>query len=269
MIDFSLPKNLVSENWYIWHKKEAVWHGLCMRVSYIPSFFMELRKGILMILSSVTSRTALGLGALALLGGFAVRPAAAQTVPNGSFEAPVVSTYAYAPSGASFTFSPTVSNVAGAGIAASGSAFNNGTAPDGNQVAFLQDLGSFSQTITGFVVGQSYDVSFLTAARLQAQDGANDFTVSVTDGLLGNFNPTNDAVNGYQSMTTGAFNATSGTETLTFQGLDTLGGDRTSFVDNVQINPVPEASTTISFGLLLTLGLSGIVVAARKKSLKA
>ena len=222
-----------------------------------------------MILSHITSRAALGLGALALLGVAAVRPAAAQTVQNGSFETPVVSTYVYAPTGAGFTFAPTIDFVAGDGIAADGSAFNNGTAPDGNQVAFVQDLGSFSQTITGFTVGQRYDVSFLTAARLQTQNGANDFTVSVTDGLLGTFDPANDAVSGYQSVTTNVFTATSSTEMLTFQGLDTLGGDRTSFVDNVQINPVPEASTTVSLSLLLMLGLGSMVIAARKKSVKA
>jgi len=29
--------------------------------------------------------------------------------------------------------------------------------------------------------------------------------------------------------------------------------------------PVPEASTTVSFGLLLALGLGGLVIAARRK----
>lgn len=123
-----------------------------------------------------------------------------------------------------------------------------------------------SQTISGFTVGQSYNVSFLTAGRLSYR-GANDFTVSVTDGALGTFLPTNDALSGYQSVTTKAFTATNGTETLTFQGLDT-GGDYTSFVDNVQINAVPEASTTVSLGLLLMLGLGGAMVASRKKIVK-
>lgn len=34
-------------------------------------------------------------------------------------------------------------------------------------------------------------------------------------------------------------------------------------------DPVPEASTTVSFGLLLALGLGGVAIAARKKSIKA
>ncbi|MGI4790237.1 MAG: hypothetical protein ACRYFS_15475 [Janthinobacterium lividum] len=43
-------------------------------------------------------------------------------------------------------------------------------------------------------------------------------------------------------------------------------------IDNLDVSgsaPVPEASTTVSFGLLLALGMSGIVVAARKKKAAA
>lgn len=36
-------------------------------------------------------------------------------------------------------------------------------------------------------------------------------------------------------------------------------------LDNISVTPVPEASTTVSFGLLLALGLGGVLVAARKK----
>jgi len=56
---------------------------------------------------------------------------------------------------------------------------------------------------------------------------------------------------------------------------DNQGGAKTStgynihVYDNAPIAAVPEASTTISLGLLLMLGLSGVVVTARKKKLSA
>lgn len=34
-------------------------------------------------------------------------------------------------------------------------------------------------------------------------------------------------------------------------------------------NPVPEASTTVSFGLLLAVGLGGLMVAAKRKKMSA
>lgn len=68
------------------------------------------------------------------------------------------------------------------------------------------------------------------------------------------------------------------TETLVFTSLDgpasgalTVTGANFSFPDSSSpvlgpgTAPVPEASTTVSFGLLLMLGLGGVVLAARKK----
>ena len=40
-------------------------------------------------------------------------------------------------------------------------------------------------------------------------------------------------------------------------------------VTDLNANPVPEASTTVSFGLLLCLGLGGLVWSARRKKAKA
>lgn len=42
-------------------------------------------------------------------------------------------------------------------------------------------------------------------------------------------------------------------------------GARIPLILNNDSNPVPEASTTVSLGLLLTLGLGGVLTAARKK----
>ncbi|MGI4790758.1 MAG: hypothetical protein ACRYFS_18155 [Janthinobacterium lividum] len=47
---------------------------------------------------------------------------------------------------------------------------------------------------------------------------------------------------------------------------DTLELDNISVVPTAPTAPVPEASTTISFGLLLALGLGGLAFAARRKS---
>src|SRR5262249_30207215 len=53
--------------------------------------------------------------------------------------------YAYDPTGSPWTFSGKTDN--GSGLASNGSAFNNPSAPEGSQVAFLQATGSISQVI--------------------------------------------------------------------------------------------------------------------------
>src|SRR5688500_9063150 len=66
----------------------------------------------------------------AYVGVGGANPASPATVAGGGFEAPATSTYVYRPT-ASFT--------GASGLAANNSAWQFNTAPEGNQVAFLQN----------------------------------------------------------------------------------------------------------------------------------
>ena len=54
--------------------------------------------------------------------------------------------------------------------------------------------------------------------------------------VVGTFTP---AGTSYASFTTAAFALVAGTHTITFQGLDTAGGDNTAILDNVQLTQAP------------------------------
>ena len=49
---------------------------------------------------------------------------------------------------------------------------------------------------------------------------------------MGTFTPSGTS---YQSYTTAAFTVAAGSHTITFQGLDSAGGDNTAFVDQVAV----------------------------------
>ena len=54
--------------------------------------------------------------------------------------------------------------------------------------------------------------------------------------------------------------------TSSFDTVELTSTAQNIFVDNIEVNaPVPEASTTISLGLLLALGAVGVVLTARKR----
>lgn len=231
--------------------------------------------------SLLSSRFVIGLGAIALLSLGGLHPASAQTIGNPGFETPTVGgssygAFAYNPAGASWTFS------GDSGVTGNGSGFtgSNPNAPEGTQVALLQDVGSISQSITDFS-GGSYTFQFQSAQRGSGSGNPGsdlqNFQVLVDGTALYSPAGLTPAGTSYQLYTTGPVDLSAGTHTLTFQGLNTAAGvagnngDNTAFIDSVGINqiaPVPEASSVISLGMLLALGLGGVAV-ARKKSVKA
>lgn len=180
----------------------------------------------------------------------------------------------------------------------SGSGFQSGgpgLSPDGGNFVLIDGDRSIPvsttlyQTLTGLVVGQSYDVSFYQAAA-QFLDRSGDTTErwdvslggSLTTGITsdGNFvggvhqlsalmnNP--ETLNGphFHSWMpqTLRFQATNATEVLGFFSVGTPGGQPPIvLLDGVSINAVPEPETFA----LLGIGLLGALVARKKQEQRA
>ncbi len=157
-------------------------------------------------------------------------------IADPGFEQVVVGTgqYQYDPTGSPWTFS------GGAGLSGNDSGFTSGNppAPEGSQVAFLQAAGSFSQSVTGWAAG-SYVLSFDAAQRGNFGTSNENFSVLIDGNVVGSFTPSGTS---YQSYSTAAFTVTAGAHTITFQGLDSAGGDNSAFLDQVAVAQVSTAS---------------------------
>jgi hypothetical protein len=149
------------------------------------------------------------------------------------FEVPYVGVGAWT----DFQYQPSASPwkfTGAAGVAGNGSGFTSGNpnAPDGTQVAFIQETGTISQTFN-WAAGD-YTVSFQVAQRGNFQASLQVIQVLVdgyAEGLFA-FGGTS-----YATFTSpGAFAVTGGLHTLKFVGVDPKGGDNTAFIDSVRIN---------------------------------
>ena len=159
---------------------------------------------------------------------------------NIGFETPDLGGGYHAPSGATWQFVQ-------AGITGNANLFTNGNppAPEGAQVAFLQGRGS-SATQTASVASGTYMLSFQAAQRGNWQHGTQVILVLVDGAAVGQFQPPGTFYSQYQ---TGPFIiATSGSHTLTLQGIGDGDSDFTAFVDDIQLTPVG------SGGLLANIG---------------
>lgn len=137
-------------------------------------------------------------------------------------------------------------NFTGGFIGHNGNAYGPGTAPEGTQVAMLQNVSSFSQSL-GFAQAGSYQISFQAAQRAN-----NSQLLSITmDGttILPSFAPTGGASVTYNPYQTATFNVTAGQHAFTFNGLGNSasnGGDNTVFIDKVQLVAQQAAPQTIA-----------------------
>jgi PQQ-like domain len=181
--------------------------------------------------SKVYVGTQTGLYVFGLLNGNSGDP-----VQDAGFEVPVLpsGTYQVNPSGTPWSFQMS------AGISSNGSGLTGGNpgAPAGTQVAYLQALGSMTQTVT--LAAGTYDVTFLAAQRRNVQASAQTFNVMVSD-TMGNLlmaTPfTTLTGTSYSPLITATFNIpTGGSYVLQFLGTDLHGGDNTVFIDQVSIN---------------------------------
>ena len=150
------------------------------------------------------------------------------SLTDSGFEQPVLAdgSFKYLPTGSQWSFT------GDSGITANNSGFtaSNANTPQGNQVLFVQKLGTASQVVN-FNAG-TYQIGFLAAQRrnLAAQQ-----TIQVlVDGLVVT------AFNNYTSFTynqllTTTFNVGAGNHTISFKGTNLNGGDNTLFIDDVTV----------------------------------
>ncbi len=154
--------------------------------------------------------------------------------PNFGFELPSIGSgnHQYNPIGGYWIFGGGGGN--GSGILANGSAFSNPNAPEGGQAAFVQSYGVIAQTLSGFVPGNSYTITYAAAQRSgSSQNGGESWNVMIDGKVIQTNHPGGTSYASYATT----FVASAATHTLSFVGTDLAGGDNTVFIDNVAINP--------------------------------
>jgi hypothetical protein len=162
-----------------------------------------------------------------------------QTMTDPGFEKPAQGDgkFRYRPTGSTWAFTGS-SGLAGN---ASGFTISNPPAPQGAQVAFLQNTAQVTQTVTGWPVG-SYQVSFAASQRFFNVVSTQIINVLLDGQIVSTVKPSGVP---YQTYYTSAFTVTAGDHTLAFQG---VGSDSTAFVDAVSIiaagSIVPKATAT-------------------------
>ena len=137
--------------------------------------------------------------------------------------------FQYDPTGSPWAFSGS------SGISGNNSGFTwgNPPAPQGSKVAFLQETGSFTQTVADWAAG-SYVLTFDAAQRGNFGVSQQNFNVLIDGNIVGTFTPSGTS---YQGYSTAVFTVTTaGPLTITFQGLDSAGGDNTAFIDGVSVS---------------------------------
>ena len=130
----------------------------------------------------------------------------------------------YNPPGTPWTFDGLSGFVKGA---------DQGTTPQGGQAALLQTNSSISQVVSTWEAG-SYQVSFAAAQRASINTGVQDFQVLIDGVVVGLFQPSSAS---YHYYTTPSFTVAAGDHTLTFRGLNSVGGDNTVFLDDIAARP--------------------------------
>ncbi|OGV43665.1 MAG: hypothetical protein A2X46_08280 [Lentisphaerae bacterium GWF2_57_35] len=140
-------------------------------------------------------------------------------VANSSFEEPILTMYAYLPSGYGWSFAFP------AGIAKN--TFFEYPPPSGLQAGFVQNLGSLAQSIV-FPDEGNYRITFDSIGR---GTGANPMKLQLDGADLLSWTPVTTSWRTYTSM---IYIAASGGRTLRFQGANAV-GDRSSCIDNVVI----------------------------------
>ena len=133
----------------------------------------------------------------------------APIVTGGGFEAPDV--------GTGWVYRPNAGFTGNSGVAANGSAWGFEAAPEGDQVAFIQNgptAAVVSLAVTGLTPGASYTISF----RMSGRPGyvAIPLTLAFNGIAIGTVQATTHS---FVATTSPAFTATASSGTLTFTGV--------------------------------------------------
>ena len=201
----------------------------------------------------------LGAGTLALAGGTAatdfftiesgalkLAPATAGSVaiPNAGFESPAYDPqdWSYEPEGTEWTFS-----------SSGGTASNDtpwvGTAPEGVQVAFLQNNGTMSTDVTASADGH-YQLSFLAANRPSYP--ATGLVITLDGVRLAVYQPGEIGRGGdFNRFELPAVRITAGTHTLAFEGLQN-GADSDTLIDDIRFTAAEAGALPGGTSLALT-----------------
>ncbi len=219
------------------------------------SFFAARFLNVKMAVHKISLGLLLGLAAILPFSGAYALP-----LQDLGFESTVVNGFAYGP-----TNIWTYTNGSGLSGNSSGFTIGNPAAPEGVQVAFLQN--SNSTISQQFTTAADASMSFTFAAAQRAARcvggcaGTQNFNVLLDNIVIGNFMPT--SIN-YLDYATTAVNVLTGTHTLSFVSLQAV-GDETAFIDNIRVStgamiPVPAPGSLI----LLLSGLCLISVSKRR-----
>jgi hypothetical protein len=168
------------------------------------------------------------------------------SILNPGFEFPILgagsTAWMYDPAGSSWNFSGK------AGISANNSALTSGnpSAPQGNQVAFLENAGMASQVVN-FALPGAYQISFSAAQRAASRPGFyrtsdESIEVLVDSTVVGTITPTSTK---YGNYTTSVFNVTAGAHAITFVGVNLSRRNHIVLLDAVSVNNVSPTGLSI------------------------
>ena len=195
--------------------------------------------------------------------------ASAATLADGGFEAQgAASTGNYCYFGTSSGGqAPCTSNTPWSGTTSAGLQIETNAAwpgvatPDGSFYAFIQNLGSISQTFTT-TQDAAYDLGWLAAGRPN-YGGGQSYSVTLTDAagaIRTLFNGSVALGQPFTANTVSTGSLAAGTYTLSYNGLNN-NGDNTAFIDAVSLAAVPEPAT---WGMMI-LGFMGMGLAMRRQ----
>ncbi|SEM84533.1 Por secretion system C-terminal sorting domain-containing protein [Mucilaginibacter gossypiicola] len=166
----------------------------------------------------------------------------APAVADSGFEAPVVSTLQYQPTGTPWVY------FGGAGIQHNGSAFGAPTAPEGSQTAFLQGASAVVQSL--YFKQGTYRITFKSAYRSSSGSGQG-IVVSVDGNPVGSIiYPASGTAFG--TSQTDSIPLPAGMHIIRFTGSVTA--DKTAFIDQVHVNLLSTSVLADSIPLIANRG---------------
>ncbi|MEP6943490.1 MAG: Ig-like domain repeat protein [Betaproteobacteria bacterium] len=148
------------------------------------------------------------------------------SIVNGGFESPAMgSSFQYAPAGAGWAFA------LGAGIQGNGSAWGATAAPEGTQTAFIQSIGTVTQTLT--LNAGNYTLAFKAAQRACCSAPYDHPVKVLVDGVQvgATMTPSSTSFSNFSvAFTIGS----TGAHSISIVGIDA--NDKATFIDAVTLN---------------------------------